>query len=80
MITLRAYPGPPPEGLPEGGGHDLRNPTTPRPGGTAGRVKTKTFSLVVPLHAIPCRQVRVFRKRSFCWNTRTPGGRGDVRL
>ena len=54
-------------------------PHPPGPGGTAGRVKTKRL-VWSPLHAILCRQVRVFRKRSFCWNTRTPGGRGDVRL
>ena len=77
-IPLRAYPGPPSEGLP-GCGHDLRTPK-PLAGPYGGKGVGMTWGLGVPLHAIPCRQVRVFRKRSFCWNTRTSGGRGDVRL
>ena len=77
-LPFRAYPVPPPEGLP-GCGHDLRTPK-PSAGPYGGKGVGMTWGLGVPLHAIPCRQVRVFRKRSFCWNTRTPGGRGDVRL
>ena len=75
-IPLRAYPGPPPEGLP-GCGHDLRTPEHPA-GRYSGKGVGMTWGLGVPLHAIPWRQVRVFRKRSFCWNTRTPGGRGGA--
>ena len=77
-IPLCASPGPPSEGLP-GCGHDLRTPEHPA-GRYSGKGVGMTWGLGVPLHAIPCRQVRVFRKRSFCWNTRTSGGRGDVRL
>ena len=80
VITLRAYPGPPPEGLPEGRARPEKNRSSSAgPYGGKGKIGM-TWGLGVPLHAIPCRQVRVFRKRSFCWNTRTPGGRGDVRL
>ena len=77
-LPFRAYPVPPSEGLP-GCGHDLRTPK-PLAGPYGGKGVSMTWGLGVTLHAIPCRQVRVFRKRSFCWNTRTPGGRGDVRL
>ena len=63
----------------QGCGHDLRTPEPPA-GPYGGKGVGMTWGLGVTLHAIPCRQVRVFRKRSFCWNTRTSGGRGDVRL
>ena len=70
-LPFRAYPVPPSEGLP-GCGHDLRTPK-PLAGPYGGKGVSMTWGLGVTLHAIPCRQVRVFRKRSFCWNTRTPG-------
>ena len=44
--------GPPPEGLPEGGGHDLRNPN-PSAGRYGGKGKNEAFSLVAP----PCDPV-----------------------
>ena len=50
-IPLRAYPGPPPEGLPEGG-HDLRK-IAPRAGPYGGKGENEAFSLVAP----PCDPV-----------------------
>ena len=50
-IPLRAYPGPPPEGLP-GCGHDLRSPEPPA-GPYGGKGENEAFSLVAP----PCDPV-----------------------
>ncbi len=50
-ILLRAYPGPPPEGLP-GCGHNLRNPK-PSAGPYGGKGENEAFSLVAP----PCDPV-----------------------
>ncbi len=50
-ILLRAYPGPPPEGLP-GCGHDLRNPK-PSAGPYGGKGENEACGLVAP----PCDPV-----------------------
>ena len=76
--TLRAYPARRRRNC-QGCGHDLKTPEPPA-GPYGGKGVGMTWGLGVTLHAIPCRQVRVFRKRSFCWNTRTPGGWGGARL